>query len=204
MISYCNLFAATYYYERILDPSTKDGHYITIGNNSCYDSDKDGFSSQNGLLKFICEENEKLKYRGNGYFGNSIYWFSKDYSQLEIYVVNLSEKYTYKRLTGPTDKDLTLRKSKLPKVNNDVPANDLIVIDQPIATPIVPNNDKPLFTVRKVWENCTACHGTGCCYWCHGSGYDLHSKTGHCHTCYGSGICPICKGERGHYKEVYE
>ena len=58
--------------------------FITFNEKGCYDSDKDGFSMNNGFLKFAGSNNKGILYQGQSYWGTADYQFAPDYSVLNV------------------------------------------------------------------------------------------------------------------------
>lgn len=207
LVSACTLYARTYYYERVTNNSSKDGHYISFGNNCCYDSDKEGMSSKNGVLPFICEDNGKLKYRGKGYFGNSIYLFSKDFNTLEIKVIESGNVYTYKRLLSPSG-EMAKRGYSSPNKSSTSSSTSVgtVVVPTYVSTPTTSVYDGGTSTStststttsspRYGYKDCQHCWGSGKCQTCYGRGYTSSTYTGgwmDCPNC-NHGECSICHG----------
>lgn len=202
LVSACTIYARTYYYERVTNNSSKDGHYISFGNNCCYDSDKEGMSSKNGVLPFICEDNGKLKYRGKGYFGNSIYLFSKDFNTLEIKVIESGNVYTYKRLSIPSN-EIAVRGYRSPKSSTST-STGTVVTPIYVPTPMTSVYDGGTSTStstttpsqRYGYKDCHLCFGTGNCQTCYGRGYTSSIYTSgwmDCPNCT-NGKCSVCNG----------
>lgn len=195
---YCvNAIGQTYYYERVTDDVKKDGHYITFGNSNCYDSDKNGCSKSNGVINYVGEVNGKHKYRGDGYFGTSVYLFSSDYSFLELRCVSNNVVYKYKRLYAPSNKTTAVRGYVEPNSSNGNNGSTgvIYVPSMPVTSSqptYVPTSPEP-----RTWHRCSSCAGTGLCSGCRGTGLNAYTKSGNCGVCYGSGRCPGCRGAGG-------
>lgn len=71
----------TYLYKRVMivkngakTNKNDDAHYITFTDKGCYESDKDGFTTNNGFIKFTKNENTLSylwRYSHNSLYGES-------------------------------------------------------------------------------------------------------------------------------------
>ena len=158
-----SVFAQTYYYERIAivvdgvrTTASGDGHFITFTTKGCYDSDKNGYTENTGFREYKRTENNIRNYYGDSYFGKAYYYFSADYSRLNIKEENSGKIYVYLKKTAPADFVVSSRKKST---------------STPIVAPIVPpiSNNSLDFSADGSTVNspvsqrrtCPSCHGTG-------------------------------------------
>lgn len=184
-----------YYYE--LSNGKGDGHFITITSKSCYDSDSEGVSLDNGLRLFRGTQNNQRVYSGYSAFGDAHYYFSLDYSTLKVVEDKSGKTYNYTRKTaspgaisahaasgrtiqkpGPMPDPSTPTSVPSPTINGNANSNTTVVTHRP----------------------CSGCGGSGVCTMCHGRGiyqnmYD--GKIYNCSSCGGTGRCRVCHG-KGH------
>ena len=64
------------------------GQFITFAAGKCYESDKEGYSVENGSAEFKSEKNGIKTYVGDCYYGKGLLRFNSDYSKLNIVVDN--------------------------------------------------------------------------------------------------------------------
>lgn len=152
--------AQTIYYERtaIVENGTRksasgDGHFITFSRGSdgvgtCYDSDKNGFTENNGTLKHEATAKGVMSYYGNSYFGKAHYYFSTDYSTLNIVCDNSGKTYVYAMKTAPSG----VTKSSRSKANASSSShnNSGSAVYMP-----------PVNSTGSNKEQCSACYGRG-------------------------------------------
>lgn len=100
--------AQTYYYKLVkkvengvTSTSVSGGLFISFTSNACYESDKNGFSVDNGSLKYTSEENGIKNYVGTSYWGNAVFRFNADKSRLNVVVTKNESIYVYERSTAP-------------------------------------------------------------------------------------------------------
>ena len=155
--------AQTYYYERtaivengVRKTASGDGHFITFckgsnGTRSCYDSDRDGYSENNGTLKHEATARGVMSYYGNSYFGKAHYYFSTDYATLNIVSDNSDKTYVYAKKTAPAGVTKSSRgKGDASSTSNGSSAS-------PVYVP--PINSSSMGTTK---ERCSHCFGRGC------------------------------------------
>ena len=154
--------AQTYYYERtaivedgVRKSASGDGHFITFskgsnGTRSCYDSDKDGYSENNGTLKHEATARGVVSYYGNSYFGEAHYYFSTDYATLNIVSDNSDKTYVYAKKTAPAG----VTKSSRGRVNASSSSD--VSSTSPVYVP--PVNSSPMGSTK---EQCSVCCGRG-------------------------------------------
>lgn len=195
LCAWCTISAETYYYERVTNEAAKDGHYITFVANGCYESSADGISLEHGFISYISEVNGQRKYRGNGFLGNCIYLFSQGYSSLTIRNIGDNSAYEYRRMSAPSS-TVALRTEKS-KSGTTATAQSSTTVFVPVVPATTTTTTTTTTTPAKTWHSCHSCHGSGQCKYCHGTGLDYTTQTGHCYVCRGTGKCSGCRGEGG-------
>jgi len=186
----------TYLYKRVMivDNGNKmnkndDAHYITFTDQGCYESDKDGFASEDRIIKFIKDENGNHYYYGSCIFGKADYYFSNDYSRLNIQLEN-NLIYVYQREPSGTttaqlrgdhkksDSGGTIFYVPVPTINGDNGTSG--------------GTSSP----KSSYIKCHTCNGTGNCSSCKGKGHSSiwGEKYQKCMSCNGSGRCTVCHG----------
>lgn len=159
----------TYYYSFVKatepDSKTKGGQFVTFSQNSCYDSDKDGYTVNNGILKLDNYTNGIYTYRGESFWGDAIYKFNSDKSYLNIIVHN--NKYIYKRTPAPSGTmtcSLILNKNTNQNSSGQpiyIPANNYAV-EYNIGTYNPQNNTSNSANQKtKARKDCAYCSGKG-------------------------------------------
>ncbi len=197
--------AQTYYYEKIavVENNVKrqasgDGHFITFTANACYDSDKDGYSEGFGTLHYEgLSQNNLHCYHGQGYFGNTHYFFASDRSRLNIQKSD-GEILVYVRKNAPAGVTRSSRPKPKP-APAPAPAPVPVIIDP---TPDIDHHDNDKKTEKQSrygYYDCPTCYGTGKCQRCGGDGIWRNSLEGlkdyMCTSCpNSSGRCPVCDG----------
>ena len=194
----CVSYAQTYLYKRIMIVQNNqrrnvndDAHFLTFNNIGCYESNSDGFSDSGCLIKYIKDENNLHCYYGSGYWGTAHYYFSDNYSRLNIKKDDFV--FVYQRELN----NKTTASYRSVKSNNDgnviVPYNSGI-----ISLPESSSSSHSAPKARYGERTCPQCHGTGDCSGCHGKGYIISIYTqeytdcpncvrGKCSTCGGNG-----------------
>ena len=153
--------AQTYYYERtaivedgVRKSASGDGHFITFskgsdGKGTCYDSDKNGYSENNGTLKHEATARGVMSYYGNSYFGKAHYYFSTDYATLNIVSDNSDKTYVYAKKTAPAGVTKSSRGRANASSSSDVSSAS------PAYVPPVNSSMSP------TKEKCSNCFGRG-------------------------------------------
>lgn len=198
------LFAQkTYLYKRVMivkngakTNKNDDAHYITFTDKGCYESDKDGFTTNNGFVKFTKNENNLHCYYGSCSFGTAHYYFSNDYSRLNVRLDN-NITYVYQReLSGKTTASRRAARSSSSNGGG-------IYVAPP---PVINNGGGSVGSgssgsssshSSSVYQTCKYCRGTGNCSSCNGKGHKFNGYGGYedrCPGCNGSGRCGICRG----------
>lgn len=202
--------AQTYLYKRVMivrngvkTNKNDDAHYITFNKKGCYESDKNGYKNGNSsLIEYIKDENNLHCFYGNCPSGMANYYFSNDYSRLNVRL-NDGVIFVYQReLSGNTTAS---RRSVRSNNNNSTGIN--------IVPPPVINNggssvgggtsgssSKPI----SPYITCKICRGTGICTRCKGKCgewmyVDTYTGDGtkawiNCPSCSGNGRCSNCRG----------
>lgn len=195
VIMVCNLnlgAEVTYYYEL---SNGGDGHFVTVTSQSCYDSDKNGISLQNGIRYYKGEKNGQYVFYGDSQWGFAYYYYSTDYQRLKVVVESSNVTYNYVRKTAPSN--AISAHGAVPK-NQSSGGAVIMPAVQTYNTQTTTQESTPI----KVDTKCSYCNGTGYCTMCKGRGiyqntYDL--KWYDCPACHGTGHCQVCYGT-GHVR----
>lgn len=202
--------AQTVMYKRIMtvmngnkQATNDDAHYITFNDKGCYESDKNGISDNgNKFIKFIKNENNLHCYYGNGFFGNAFYYFSSDYSRLNIKMDDIIYVYT-KEISLQTTASLRKKQATSPSDNTIIAPTPIIVYEN--------NNSNSSSTPStKLHRNmCNYCKGTRVdpspTY---GPDYTGEADPEYCNICHAMKDrhyhtkCPSCGG-KGYYETRY-
>lgn len=182
-----------YYYE--LANGNGDGHFIQINTKTCYDSDRNGISLENGLRRRQDDVNGQKVYFGDSQFGFAYYFFSDDYKKLRIVTEKNNITYNY-ILTTPSADAVSAHASKQ---NNHFTVQGSTVM--PTASP-ASTNSYPIGTssypTSSSGRTCSGCGGLGLCTMCNGKGWYKNLYSGdvyRCTSCNGSGQCKVCHGK---------
>lgn len=205
-----NVSAQTYYYEKVAEikkgtkaTASGDGHFITFTEKGCYDSDKRGFTENNGFLEYKYTANNIRNYYGDSWFGKAYYYFSSDCSRLNIKQESSGTIYVYARKTAPAG----VTKSSRHKTPTTIAAP---TVTMP-TTPTAPSFDTPSSNSgastqsRYGYYTCPSCYGSGKCPICHGTKLADASYTGTkyvCNSCTG-GKCSACGGTGKKYGIIH-
>ena len=189
----------TYLYKRVMivkngakSKKNDDAHYITFTDKGCYESDKDGFSTNNGFVKFTKNENNLHCYYGNCSFGAAHYYFSNDYSRLNIRVGD-NITYVYQReLSGKTTAS-----RRTARVSSS--SGGGYVAPPPTLSSGAASTGGPSGSSSRsgsIYQVCKYCRGTGNCSSCNGRGHKFGygGYEDSCPGCNGTGRCGICRG----------
>ncbi len=197
----------TYLYKRVAiirDGGRKnvndDAHYLTFNDKGCYESDADGYSQGNGIIKFRKNENNLHCYYGNGAYGPAHYYFSNDYRRLNVKTDEAT--YVYERET----RGQTTAKRRDDTKNNS--SGSVVVLP-----PVVGggSNSSGTSSSSNSWrseygyEDCPHCYGTGDCSACNGKGLQYSVYTTYpvtCAVCDGRKSCKFCQGSGRRYKRI--
>ena len=193
----------TFLYKRVMivkngakTNKNDDAHYITFTDKGCYESDKDGFTTNNGFIKFTKNENNLHCYYGNCSFGTAHYYFSNDYSRLNVRLDN-NVTYVYQReLSGKTT-------ASRRTAHSNSSSGGVYVAPPPVINnggSCGGNSNRSSSRSTSVYQTCKYCRGTGVCTSCKGKCGEwkytyLDNKSWiDCPGCNGSGRCGICRG----------
>ena len=183
---------ATYYYE--LSNGGGDGHFVTVTSQSCYDSDKNGISIQNGIRYYKGEKNGQYVFYGDSQWGFAYYYYSTDYQRLKIVVEASNVTYNYVRKQAPAN--AISAHGAVPKNQSSGGA----VIMPTVQTYNTQTTTTQESTPTQVDTKCIYCNGTGYCTMCKGRGIYLYdSRWYDCSACHGTGHCQVCHGT-GHVR----
>ena len=153
--------AQTRQYKRVMIVSDNskqrtndDAHYLTFNHNGIYESDKNGFSVGGKLIEYQKDNKGFHIYQGYGFHGYANYYFSSDYSRLNI-VVDKKTTYVYQREYGETNAGRRIHGP----VNQSQSGTS-----SPSQTPVPypygnQNSDHRQTTPHR--EQCSMCNGTG-------------------------------------------
>ncbi|WP_295940134.1 hypothetical protein [uncultured Alistipes sp.] len=208
IICVTSVSAQTRYYKQIKvvdtnrkqSPGDGSGQFITFNKDVCYDSDRNGYTVNNGFAKFGKDNGERVYYSGTSYWGNATYIFTENYNRLNI-VLSGGTTYVYVLSAAPAN----AKTSSLIKKHEPVPApSPVVVIPGPDPLPPSPRPDKLQLKRRQ----CSFCNGS-----CVNPGKDYipnytgQEQTRYCAHCGGysaphtHGKCPSCNGKG--YIETY-
>ena len=181
------------------------GQFITFNDKGCYDSDKSGYTVNNGFLKFGKSTADRVYYSGYSYWGEAMYIFTENYGRLNIVVEESDITYVYVLATPPANV-YTCALIKDIKVS---PVNPVNPINPVNPVPVVISGGSGSSGSSSSVSNhtsaiCKGCNGTGKCTMCGGAGYLTcsvcygrgYTDSGRCAACDGRGknICPACHG----------
>lgn len=186
----------TYYYRQIMQvgpdgqksKGDNSGQFITFNTKGCYDSDREGYTVNNGFLKYIQKNNDILVYYGNSYWGTCYYYFNSSRDRLNVKTDK--KVYVYERVVNVPAKIMTSSKIKS--------KDSSPVFVPPVITPPLEGVDKGDTPVRRTATRCRSCNGTGHCSVCKGKGWYKNINDGNvydCFECHGSGRCGVCHGK---------
>ena len=216
----------TYYYKLIKiiekdreNTSVTGGQFITFTKYTCYDSDNNGQSVNNGIMYLKSGNKSDLKtYSGKCYYGNAVYKFKSDYSVLNI-EINSSLIYVYKK-TPPPSNQITSSLIKKRSSSNSYSETQMYSNSNPstFGNSYLEYNNNSTTTTNtsrektKVRKKCAYCSGKG--EWIqheYVSTFGLDGPRVHCNVCnqswnYGTvhahHKCNHCNGT-GYYEYEY-
>mgnify|MGYP000174679189 FL=1 len=202
--------AQTVMYKRIMtvingnkQTMNDDAHYITFNNKGCYESDKNGISDNgSSFIKFIKNENSLHCYFGNGFFGNAFYYFSSDYSRLNIKVDDITHVYIAETSLQTT--------ASLRRKQETSPTGNTIIVPMPIIVNESNSSNSYSPPSTKLHRNiCNYCKGTRVdpspTY---SPNYTGKTNSEYCDICHATkdrhyhAKCPSCGG-KGYYETRY-
>ena len=175
-----------------------DAHYITINDKGCYESNKDGFSTNDGFIKFTKNENNIHCYYGDCSFGMAHYYFSSDYSRLNVRI-NDNLTYVYQReLSGKT----TAKRRTVNSGGKGGTGGSIVI--PPVLNNNVGGSVSGSSSSKSRSSLCKYCNGSGICYRCGGKRgsweyTDWYTGDGtkswiNCGACNGNARCSVCRG----------
>lgn len=105
-----NVNAQTYYYKQIgikehngkvSNGDEDSGQFITFTKKGCYDSDREGYTVNNGNLTLFNTNAKFTTYYGESFWGMVKYRVSTDKSRINIVLDDIDRIYIYERSTPP-------------------------------------------------------------------------------------------------------
>lgn len=191
----------TYYYELtatiengVRTSQSGDGQFYTFTPQSCYESDKNGYSEGLGTASYKNYANSIYVYRGSGFYGEADYCVTDNYETLNIKTTG-GKIYVLHCKTAPSD----FIASKHKEIDEQLRA--MITIGQyplPLESPVTAGSSTPSHSSAPTTEyyTCPSCYGSGKCPVCHGKKIINNPYTGNdmiCTSCTG-GVCSACGG----------
>ncbi len=188
----------TYYYKQILQVTPEgqhgkgdgSGQFITFNDKGCYDSDKDGYTVNNGFLKYVQKGNGILVYYGNSYWGKAYYYFKEDRSRLNVQIEESGEVYVYTKFIALAGVETSS------KIKEKVSTVSFVI--STYTPPILPDITEEPTLPKRTSTKCRNCNGTGICPFCGGKGWYENIYNDHiydCIECHGMKSCRICYGK---------
>ena len=198
----------TYLYKRVMivkngakTNKNDDAHYITFTDKGCYESDKDGFTTNNGFVKFTKNENNLHCYYGSCSFGTAHYYFSNDYSRLNV---KLGDDITYVYQWESSGKTTASRRAARSSSSGSNGGGTYVAPPANGGSSGGSSSGSSSSGSSSTYTNCSSCNGTGICTGCGGrrgkwmgTGYYTGSGTESwidCGSCRGTGRCGVCRG----------
>lgn len=154
--------AQTYFYKQIkvvIDDQpysgNNTGQFITFNEKGCYDSDKEGYTVNNGFLKYIKTDKHIRIYWGDSYWGKAYYYITENLDRINVKLVVEDKIYVYAK------SDPTNEKTSYYAKNRTTGRNPII-----LTSPDQSFGDKSSQTTHGtskhlVRKTCTFCNGTG-------------------------------------------
>lgn len=164
-------FSQTMYYKLIRKVvngvslnEVSGGQFITFVKNKCYESDKWGYSVNNGVLVFHRLENGISKYIGDSYWGYSVFKFNLDKMFLNVETSD-GNIYVYKHSAVPSDVTTSslIKTSESINTNMELEATierNIEVYDNYVTNSVTTNSSK-VETHNSHEELCYNCGGKG-------------------------------------------
>lgn len=164
----------TYYYERIKEVSTAgaassssgDGHFITITPSACYESDREGIAIDRNVQRLVSSPDANYHYVGDSYYGNASYFFSLDYSRLNIKKPD-GIIYVYERRKAPDSVGNNMRRYRpVPSdnVSTSTSISPIVIINSGYTETTVP------ITIESSPSGSSATYSRRVCKYCKGTG----------------------------------
>jgi hypothetical protein len=203
---------STYYYKQVLhvhnaQKSKGDNShlFVTFTNKGCYDSDRGGYTINNGFLDYEGTGNGRHAYYGSSFWGMANYYFAGDYSRLNVKVEADGEIYVYEKST-PSAGVLTSSKIKSKTAPVPMPVYPVYPVPpgpDPSPGPAPRPRPKP---DEYGYVSCTQCYGSGNCSNCKGTGlldghYTGKADYSTCPSCT-RGRCRSCNGNGKVYRRI--
>lgn len=196
--------AQTYFYKRVMVVENgrkvnknDDAHYITFNKKGFYESDKNGYENGNSsFVDFIKDENGYHCYFGNGYYGANHYYFSSDFSRLNVRLDH-NTTYVYQRTSSSGS---TASKRKIHQKQSSSATSVAAIVT---TTPVINSGSSSNSSVSShspLYKKCHVCNGTGRCQKCKGSGVSFvtgeinYVPCAGCSNANGNGKCYMCRG----------
>lgn len=169
---------STFYYKQTkvvradgkVSTDVNGGQFVTFNNDKCYESDKSGYTVNNGYLTIQSTNAGITSYSGTSYWGKgTIFMFNSDKSVMNVVASN-GDKYVYKRTEAPQNVETcTLIASAPAKTTTSQPGTS---VSYPMNAPFSGTSYQPSLTsgtasktahTKEVHhqEKCWNCHGTG-------------------------------------------
>lgn len=203
-------FSQTYLYKRVAivkkgnrKTVNDDAHYLTFNKKGCYESDANGLSQGGELIRFRKKENNIHCYYGNSSFGMAHYYFSNDFSRLNI---RLDDNITYvyqRELSGKTTASKRVARSNNSNEDRTYVTPPPVIYNGNISVGSGTSGNSSSRS-SSIYQTCKYCKGTGVCTRCKGKCGDwrfIDTYTGdgtkawiNCSSCNGNGRCSICLG----------
>lgn len=227
-----NLCAQTKYYKLtrkvtngVSSSNVSGGQFISFTKDGCYESDKEGFSVNNGSLKYKYTEGGISVYVGNCYWGSGVFKFNSDKSRLNVVASN-GDVYVYAAATPPSNQTTCslIRRSSpssssyptpswpagghVPPASSN-PADNYNANNNSTGTSnsSAERQQSKRWHVETEWVDCSHCRGTAKCQTCNGNGWFWSGlekllcpncqsdHNGKCSWCNGTGKRPKTQSE---------
>lgn len=199
-ISVCS---QTYYYkiDRIIKNGVQQknmnegGQFITFTPKICYESDRNGYTVNNGKMDYKYTDNGVMVYLGNCYWGNVTCLVTNDYKKINIKISD-NHIYVLERQIPPSN---VLTSTYIKEKVIDVPNPISVIVPTPDPVPVpspLPNPKKEKIQKPSSGTICHLCHGLKKCWTCNGSKRMYNGLTGKyqkCPNCI-DGLCSHCHG----------
>ena len=176
-------FSQTYYYKLskvVSDGSTSAGNnsgiFVTFTSKGCYDSDKDGYTMNNGFQEFLSKGVNGSAYTGSSYYGHADYYFSPDYSLLNVKTDRGMTFVYHRTASGGKEKS-----TYYVMANQGNGGSGGIALITPVLDSGRGNSSGISTTTVSSKRKCIICCGNGRCTHCSG---------GTCGECLGKGVIP--------------
>lgn len=178
----------TYYYKQtkvvknnVTSTKVSGGQFITFTSKSCYESDKEGFSVNNGVLKYNDTYNGIKTYRGDSYWGKAMFRFKEDLSKLNVVVESDNSIYVYERATPPNNvltcsliKPKEQPKEERPSSSNNGGNSSIVYVP----VPVIGNSYYGYSNSSSTTTTTAPPKQVRTCHWCNGTGRVLHENYG--------------------------